>query len=409
MDQRNNILDTIRLSFGEELSPDLIANITNMNDSLLIQFAYKIIESEKSPYIPQKEKGEIRPFLTYQILNEIARTSGLEITTDHAYSADNFSHGPMVDIVKRQLLYCHKVTLFDSLPYIADFLRSPNAQAKEKLQNYFSWLYELAPLIENDIVTFISEPGYKESGGIILNELYNMFPNTESINIEIAKELNLKPDDLLVTHMTLNTTNHLYEMAHAISRFPGKFDYYFTHKFQYKVLQRQIHNALENIYKKEIQYISPPFQLTLNIPNLDALSVEDIVNIRNNDDTFNQWRYDLSKALIFAQNNLNNIYFSENSINQNFKEHTKSLEQLLEEVSWISRLKKGTHGFVIGSVGTSMVQLLAGAIDPITTFVPPLISEFLNALFLQNKSQDHSNLNAALHHYTLFTTPSNPS
>jgi len=381
-------IDLIRETFGEDLSPDLIVGMDQMSDDQLREFSQRVREWERETKIPPKVEGEVRPFITYQSLQALTVQTGVSLATNRAFTPDSFTHGPMVDLVKRHLLYSHKVTLFDPLPYIADFL--PYYESRKQLQNYLAWLTELRPLVEDGTITFLSELGYKDSPGIdVLSARILQGELRSKLEAEIlqsnpsTKRIGL-PSDLSAGWLLDNTQDSLWEMTHAAKRQPHALDYYFAWPFQIEVLRAFLNTMSDELRPHTEHTFALHNLLTIQVPNLDSLDMADICRIRQNDELFESWRHNLRQALLFASSNQNSMLDPATEkaaiVRQELCERSRELQNDLSSNAWLKKAKAGIKGFMIGGLASTTQAAIVGS-DLTTAAISPCTAALASMLW----------------------------
>ena len=305
----------------------------------------------------------------------------------------------MADLIKRQLLYCHSVVLFDPLPYIADFL--PVSDSRIQLENYLSWLFELSPLVKSGALCFISELGYKENPGILMNNLFRMFEGLQEDEvlqrIEESLSSEMKP---LASWCLNNAKEHLFEMQQAISTQPNLLDFYFAAPYFRSIFKAQFPDTIGGVSS----YLALPNLLSIEIPNLDEISVADMVNIRTNDETFETWRKDIRDSLLYVDKNRDRILDENGSLEQSLsnelKERARAIQDALSKNSWFGRAKRGVGGFAIGGVGTVSQSVVTDESQLAASLVAPLVSGLAASIFPLGGG--NGSASSAFQHYVMF-------
>lgn len=410
--KESTVLDRIRNFFGEDVSPDLIVGIDKMDADQLQSFGKLIRRAEREVTLPTKQPGELRPYLTYQILEDIRAQTGVQLSTNLAFSDDNFLHGPMADLVKRNLLYCHSLTLFDPLPYIADLL--PLGESRVQLRNYLSWLNELKPLVEDGILTFVSDLAYKPQPGVIITESrvlpIDVQQKLESLILRselFTRVFGTAPDraaTFVAGWFIAHAEDSLWEMTHASARFPQTLDYYLAWPFYTEIMREYLAHHDRELKQTAGHSLALQSLMSINIPNLDALSIDDVCRIRSNEASFERWRNDLRQALLYAHSQQVAMIepYSEQTamVNEELRQRSRDLCNNLTKNRWIAKTKAGVKGFTIGSVAAITKAMTVGG-DVETAIITPFVSALLSMLW-PDSSISKSYGAAELQHYLAF-------
>lgn len=414
LSERRSVLDLIRSSFGEDLCPDLIAAIPSVPASTLEAFSRSVREAEYMTLIPEKGQTELRPFLTFQALEEVARTKGLRLTTDGAFREDRFRQGPMADFVKLHLLYCHGVALFDPLPYIADYFVAGDpgfSGPRYKLQNYLAWLHELKPLVAAGIITFVSEFAYKYHKPGLPKRPLSLFSSLETDDVsQLSQELSLQEYPSL-GNVSESERQQLIKQADTSitvtmilsAEQRGAIDLYFPGTFYEPVIRKIIERQGVRPSTSGIDLAVLGRLLNVSVPGLENLSSEDVCRIRLEEDVFEQWRGSLRSVLQLLHEQRKVMLNSESDALRMAREELRpsanSLGESLGKSSWGSRARAGTKGFVIGGIAGSVTAAVTG--QP-AALITPMVTALLSFLWSGRDIRSRDTQEAALRHYLLF-------
>lgn len=315
------------------------------------------VESRK-PYnekiVPERaDDFEIRPFIDPEFnmgIMDYAIKGNLSNSFD-TFIFDNAISGRMTSSVKRLLLYSHAVIINDPLDYVLDFFLDdgendlpPYVLGRVDLANsLLKELADMADLIRNKIL--ITAPFTVMNGGDAphLNDA-----SLESIVAALKGTVSAKNVNHYQRIVTTLIARH--------NSFEGAADYFFPEA-------EYVHVLIEVLRSLEREFISEQMTFQLNASllarldtiNVDSLGVQEIVNIRKNDETFDSWRDFLGQALKETANNQKMT----SSLNAEFNAVVRrELESKNNEA--IRRIVESRWG---RGLGASLVDISIGAIS----------------------------------------------
>ena len=284
------------------------------------------------------------------------------------------------------------------------------------LFNYLSWIYELKPLIEKNLIRFISQFSYQNikadfirpfSGGHILdrkdheliiknNDLYKALGfDTELLRVFLPKLLERADKSIADTYKSTYNSK-------------GSYDLFFPSPYYVHVLKKIIEKEKNMKYNSSgLDLYVLPQLLTTEVPNLSALSFQDISSIRLNDQVFEDWRINLKKSLDYISNNQNKIIVkdidSTNYIKDSFKQHSQALSRdLSKSKNLMSAIKSGAIAMTVGGVAEAVKAASTGAsITPSDMIVHATTGVLVGLSELKN-IEPTAPKKSAINHYLLF-------
>src|ERR1044072_3945038 len=140
----------IEQSFGEHLGPRVIDSLNTVPTSTLKQFAERYLAAAQSRALPAKPAAHLRPFVTYQS----QLVAGPQLDESQIRKGDLGSWAELQEaLIKKHLLYCHELLIYDPLPYfldvvvVADTNEAIGSRYIEGIQRYFALLDRMRPLV----------------------------------------------------------------------------------------------------------------------------------------------------------------------------------------------------------------------------------------------------------------------
>lgn len=314
------------------------------------------VESRKpynEKFVPERvDEFEIRPFIDPEFnmgVMDYAIKGNLSSNFD-TFIFDNSISGRMTSSIKRLLLYSHAVIINDPLDYILDFFLDDGENGLppyilgrvDAANSLLKELADMADLIRNKIL--ITAPFTVMNGG---NAPYLNEASLESIVTALDGKVSAK-----------NVNRYQYIVRALIARhnsFDGAADYFFPEA-------EYVHVLIEILRSLEREFISEQMTFQLNASllarldtiNVDSLGIQEIINIRKNDETFDSWRDFLGEALKETANNQKMA----SSVNAEFNAVVRrELESKNNEA--IRRIVESRWG---RGLGASLVDISIGAI-----------------------------------------------
>lgn len=118
-------ISVVESALGDELGPDLIANIGHVPPETLERLAheYRRFAQEGANPVSPSAPDELTPFITLQAMRCIAAEFDPRLNPSLTYNfVDPATPEIIEDTLKRFLLYCHRLVVDDPLIYTMDYL-----------------------------------------------------------------------------------------------------------------------------------------------------------------------------------------------------------------------------------------------------------------------------------------------
>lgn len=369
---------------GVSCSPELIIAAEKASISQLINISEeysRIIESTTlENYQIQKNSGDLIPFITDGLNNyRDWLVGGLGFSPE---SFDNIlGVWKIIDRLKHRLLYCHAVAIDGSigdhiiLPLKFILTKKDNISKlyHTKFVNFLNLIVSIKPLIESDVVNIVPSNFVKfDIRGFQSGKKWS---DTDIDFTKIStKEAKGTPfflpwakygDDVEEKDiMGVMAESNILAMANASKNFQGNFDIYLPHRYWQNVLSILINEASVKLNEHQSPIFLIPDLLNTEIPNLDRILPQDIINIRSSEESFYKWRYSLGSVLSKAQNMNFENSLSDNLSLQLLREETyeakRDLESEIRNSSMLNKASIGFKKFSIGAIATAITYPMTG-------------------------------------------------
>lgn len=267
-------------------SPDLLHDLALAVDDYYREFRICPKESwELRPYV--------RPYLTPSGQLGMDYVFGKGHFKGFTYAFDADAAGQLSQVAKRYLLYCHSLCIHDPLPYLLDyFLVDPcGDEALSRLPAVRHLLLEYAKLevlIRKQFIVPLSGPtvGPRE---VVANE--------EEIEFLVSQVPPLSPDPVVNKGHLRIIADVIRDQQRTASKLEHHVDLFFPDPAYVSVLKGLLLFSQEAFTSAEVQ---EPFDAAVlgdvASVNPDAVSLDDIVRMREADELFAEWRQLLSRV-----------------------------------------------------------------------------------------------------------------
>jgi hypothetical protein len=381
-------LECIEKSLNFELTPSSLDRI-NLNHSMLGKLSKDLNKFYSTYDFPEKEENTIRPFLSphYDIGDKIQWSVKNPFSDHFKNKFSTPSNYRLTDICKRHLLYAHSISYEDPLIYLTDYFDyEPSKHSESRIPAIKFLLKEYAqmrPLLEkNYIVPF----AYNKIAPMPDNPYF-----LDENEIEILRKFTKSPTDniSLLSSTILKDLDLSRKLDHRI-------DLYFPNKTYVEIYAAILKSLQKNFTSKNI--IQPLLSGTIGQINgikINAVTIEDLKNIRENEETFKVWRD-------FTQEILTELYKTENLYSDQGQEFLDIAQLKFKEVDakikgkfnnspvlkdLTSTIEQSIIGVSVGAMagvlsGTSSVNsMITGGIAP---FIKLVLSCFKDAFPINN-------------------------
>ncbi len=428
-------IQEIENAFGHELSPELISSVNKVEDKMLwdLGVKYEVHEQNHKRYAPDRNDGQLRPYLPVRSNKTVdwARGGvGLDL-----YTFDNADHvWKAVDNLKHMLLYCHQLAIDDPGALIFDSLRlgygvKSNPQvfldAKRRLQEYFPFLYHFKPLIDDGILILLSQ---KTSLDCMKDISWDTEKRTkrEKRFKRLAMSLDytdfFKQVELRATRRFFEFSDPIYKeiiidvaednlgrMALMSREITGGVDFYLPFRSWRGVLLDLVKEAVESIQPEavpdsELRLLTE--LISIDIPGISKLPVEDLISLRKNNETFNDWRMTLGRGLERLSNLPGNRLDQQKDglrvLREEIGKAKADLSQKFDSDSFLTSMHAESKNFAVGAIGigataTLLAQNVEELVDPIAAGA---VSAMVKILWdLASRKGGDSSIKALQNHY----------
>lgn len=291
------VLDLIRDVLGEDLSPDLIARVSEISPAKLRELRDRHRESVGQFSLPEKADGHLRPFVTSEGLSR----------ADLRFEEKDFDYpdvtGSKEDAIKLHLLYCHSLVIHDPLPYILDYFDQKSAPrvALTRLANYLSFLNQVRRCVEAGHLFFFDNVEDIRRARHWPPELLDWDQIKEraaSIDVshDFAAELRPVPEEVR-PYLLREALNSIGKTLVANQSQGRKCDLYFPARFYRDALVLVVGVVRGTMDIREVELRVLERLLSADVPNLDTLDLEDVARIRENEECFEVWRRAIGRGL----------------------------------------------------------------------------------------------------------------
>lgn len=333
--------------------------------------------------------GEFRPILLRQVHKNAA-------PFDDSSSFENISNAFRIDIMKRNLLYSHKVVIPDALFWVNQFFGDEKEtewtkRGRLRLTGYLDFLYSIRPLVKKQIVLFYPEYEYGSLPGEAFYDKEfvewigkDQFDEEKSLRCEVAHEDILRLLFYCVRYGASCTLDQgIYEpILSEVLRFG-------------KAMGGQFTVTKENMKSREqIALVNRLAQIS--IPNLGNISIDDIVAVRSQSEAFNHWRDLLSEGIQSIEETGDPGLVSE-SVKDSLARGKEAIDQEIKKSSLLSSAKESFYSFAIGAIaGVALGDALKAIATGSLTATLSILKEFLVS------GKDRSAKKSLLKHYASF-------
>lgn len=426
-----SIIDAIRRTFGEDLGPDLIAESSNFTRQQYKKLLREYVEVQRNIECPPKKNSELRPFIHY-------KWSEANLLPFDVHHFKNPSIVQQEDVIKKLLLYAHGVCISDPGDYILRLATYDGGLASGVFQNYLIFLNQIKILLDNEIVILIDDYPLVTAYNNILTigdigpremlpsrtkvlkwppgfglftkkeeleqwskcwEQYLLGPVKNALGNEVSeREINLILDAFDITLI-------------ADRLFDSRIDPFFlrasdrTVTLAYLDFLKQYAGIEGNITIPDSQLRALSSILSLELPNLASVSIEDIVTIRRSSDGFATWRSALDNALLdihrLPVDLLDKNEAELRVIRNGLLEAKTQVEKELHESSFLSKTKPDMLTFTVGAITAASLTPLFSPAEALASGGVTLALTLLHK-FAHSGNESTSSKEAKLRHFGVF-------
>jgi hypothetical protein len=286
------LVDVIEHALETDLTVERLDRIT-LHPEQLQRVAFAVEDFYRGEPLPPKAPGHLRPFIP------VKSSYGLKFGLKYAFGSENFTGEGEFRFVpqaqseisanaKRLLLYAHSLSFHDTLPGLLDYFRfNPHHEtSKARLPAVVALLREYAEmrdLLRNRIVIPLATFADDAMDG--------------SLSEEEKQELSERLQSINPLHAQMLASYIKTEQARG-RRLDHRIDLFLPSIESVEVLGELLRIAEDNITTAMVR---EPFYTNVfaSVPSLnsDAVSVADIIRMRNDDEIFAEWRSMLLRVL----------------------------------------------------------------------------------------------------------------
>ena len=329
----------------------------------LSRLAEAVSEHYKIYQLPQKSPSELRPsispsFTTSQSVGLDYVSGEKHFSGPFKYKFDATSEGEMTANLKRYLLYCHGLVFPDPLPYLLDYFRGGTVtdvglQRVPAVNALLSEYADLKDLIDKRILLpFAHHQKFLNDApilhGAMAKTLEDRLPEFSPFEVRML-------------------AHTIIEEQHFRRRLEDKVDLFFPRTF-YVIVLRELLKITEEKFTSAA--ISEPFGLSVlgsvSPIRAQAITTQDLVRIRTDDELFGHWRAFLSRVFREVQGR---------ELNSNSIDEEYALVVQQEFRAWRDkfddRLKRGSVDRVLAESGKNIsIGVISGAVTGVVTADP---------------------------------------
>lgn len=415
------VLDIIQEVFEEDLGPDLIIHVSDLSPARLYKFQERYSEFARAFHLPPKRGDHLRPFVTSTALHYAKQIYGFPLS-DRDFDLPETA-GLQEDTIKQHLLYCHSLAVLDPLPYFLDFFRPSQAdkQARIRFRNYLIFLNQIRPLVEAGTIFFLDESyqdAYRRdffpSRGPKQSFIWPpALADSEQVAV-IAAEADLseafgegevRPLELRILYIN----NALESIATTLvaSEFHNRnLDMYFPARFFREALRGVVTRVRENLQIREGELLLLERLLSVKVPNLADLDPQDLVRIREGEETFAKWRRAVGRALeriaTLDPYLLDPAQEATRVMQEELAEEQRRLQDDVKKSRFLAMAQRGFRSFTIGALAAVGLSYF---FDPAAAVARAGGAAVLDLLLSYLGGHGGVSERALWHHFLLFEPP----
>jgi len=381
----NNVLDFLLASFACAQEMDLYDAVRTATPAQMesVLNEYRSFASVRTVQAPLLSDGELRPYFTTE--SDLAPWVNGAFNMWISTFINPEGIWQAVDAIKYRLLYCHSLAVDDPLGTM--MLYYQDNTRREPLLNYVNFLLHMGPLVRSHALCFVAPAGYFESvmqtivrGGFEsrLKEMLSGKSILQTLDFreimhKAPEEIQQRWKDLLHStsgEETLREANYdaafkrIGKTIDAAVHAPGLLSVYLPFRYDIDLLSRYQQQALldESISLPDADNWLLSRLIDIELPGIDTLSPDEVVNIRTQSEEFEHWRGVLRDAIQHADtipaNVLGRNVAIRREVQAKLREGKARLEASLPKSAVLKGLKKGTVSMLGGVISAAIVLLL---------------------------------------------------
>ncbi len=320
--------------------------------------------------IPDKEEGELRPYLSPRFSTArglgVDYYAGEEMFKNGNYSFDASKVKEIAPQLKTYLLYCHSLCIYDALPALLDHFRfgdgSSGAESRLPALNFLLQQYaSVAPLLRHHILIPVADEVKglrdKRSTPVDDDEVRAIAAELKRQKTDLGKISPKRAAELLGPLIK----QQLWLRDHC----GGKFDLYFPRRAYVPALLALLRSAEA---KFSSATVLEPFNVGIlgSVSRIDPerLSMQDIVDIRR-EDAFDEFRAFLRR--VFERLNRSEQYFSDfdaefvQAVRDEMEANKDKIKSLTEKSNVLRDAFSQIDRIIVGAVTGSIGGIAAGS------------------------------------------------
>ena len=323
----------------------------NLSRESLHQLSLAVKNYYSNFKIKPKEDWELRPYLASPGFGPFN-----PLGMDYVFGDRSAPPGQMTKNIKKYLLFCNSLCITDQLPYLLDYFESdPNSE----------YAAARIPAVKALLIEYTSLRELLEQGTLIplSDEIFGMTQNLfiseeERKQIDSTLQLTIDDADSIATSIR---RQQLY-----VEKLDKHVDMFFPNSQFVPVFKELLRFSETKFTHTEIQ---EPFKVgilgDISAINPDAVSIQEILKMRRNEELFQEWRS-------FLENVLQKLYLHEDDYNDLDREYLEGVRAELlvwkdklrrkkKESSFANQLLESAEKIIIGaSAGAVIGQLTVG-------------------------------------------------
>jgi hypothetical protein len=389
------VANVIEEALGEAIGPELIVRAGRVPEGRLENLRERHSAFLAGYRLPAKKTSQLRPYLHPKLLQLTSQGQLLDYQAFFHDFDQAATPGQQENVIKKYLLYCDGVILHDPLLYILDYVGSPAhaEKTRRRFADYLSFLSYIRPLVDSGVVTFIDEAPYRNIKKHAVWPVPLVFADDLSRlaqRIDIAEGPRRIPEtekEFILWYGMPGLSSSL--VARQYHR--GNLDLFFPNDILWSGFQNlgESLNAPESNPGYRVKLLNRLMKIPL--PNLDALSVTDIVNLRRNEEIFEHWRTSFERALERIELHGPDAEGQEiNILSRELKDAARALDESVAESSLLARAKRGLWKVSLATLAALLVTHAPDTIPVITVAAATEGLELLSSYFLAGKKSEGS-------------------
>jgi hypothetical protein len=382
--------------------------------SQLYEFTEAHKAYERSQRIDPVPPGILRPYIPIHASRSRFYTGGIEFDYHH------FLNGPeralaSLGALKQHLLYCHALAVENPLVYFLDSVveSRDSQQTRTALANYLRFIVAVRELVESGVLILV-EPHFWDTSDEYADARLDSGLRRRAHEAIMQADLSEYPTSggELPGDVRRRLLVGAIGDAIAISLAAAEYhhlDLYVPFRFflpGFAALSPDV---------PELPRVRPQELVSALVPQLDSLSLNDVVAVRRDEEAFEQWRVYLKNAVGAVSEGFDP---SEPQANAQLLREARAelsigqgiVEQRVKSSSALAKAKEGTRDFTLGALATATLAPFVGGVSAVALGAAALKSTGAVAWqYAKSRKASATRDRALLHHFLVFEPPRSAS